>query len=169
MMSHTAWYVGGAPAVFTIAAVDNFGNTHTHGGHASAFAVATNPLTVDETGWSPGPVGVFDNDDGTYRVLLTTVRAGLFRLTVTANGAPLLDGPFALTVLADRLAANTTAAWPERAVAGARTELRIIPRDRWGNVILFGDQSDAFTVRYLVDGASYAPSRIGRIMRDGAR
>jgi len=159
VIPHTAWYVGGAPAVFTIAAIDNFGNAHTDGGHASAFAVATNPLTIDETGWSPGPVGIVDNDDGTYRVLLTTVRAGLFRLTVTANGAPLLDGPFALTVLADRLAANTTTEWPERAVAGARTELRITPRDRWGNVILFGDQSDAFTVRYLVDGAPYAAPR----------
>jgi hypothetical protein len=55
VMTHTAWYVGGAPAVFTIVAYDNFNNPHTSGGHASSFAVATNPLTVDETGCVPTP------------------------------------------------------------------------------------------------------------------
>lgn len=90
-------------------------------------------------------------------MLLTTVLAGLFRIAVTVNTAPLLDSPFALTVLADRLAANTSAAWPAHAVAGARTELRLTPRDVWDNVILYGDLSDAFDVRYLVDGIRYAP------------
>jgi hypothetical protein len=109
-------------------------------------------MTVDETGFSPGPFEVFDdNDDGTYRLRFVSVIARTYNVYIFTSGKQVLGAPWQITILADELSNKTTASYPDFARAGSITTFDVFPKDKYGNVIDAGDFTDAFSFSYFID------------------
>ena len=83
----------GVGASFVVQAVDCFGNKQTKGGDRWV-ATMTRPGEPDQFG------AVRDREDGSYEVVPTVTRSGMWKLHVTLGGVQIAGGPFDVAVSA---------------------------------------------------------------------
>ncbi|KAK3289369.1 hypothetical protein CYMTET_3197 [Cymbomonas tetramitiformis] len=154
------WIVGQAPATFVITARDDFANPLSSGGDAESIDVVTVPLTVSELGQSPGPLVITDQNDGTYVISLYTVLAEYYEIRFYVRDVEALYGPWALTVNADALSDRSTADYPLTASAGEVNSFNVYARDRFSNLIEFGDFAASIGMDFWEETTAVSPGEV---------